>query len=281
MLKKNNIITFIGNKKLVILVCLLFSTISVFAKGTATPAVVTEYFAIIAQLQTSEGKSHVYDCVNKMKKCFAYSEVTATNRNSSGIQLANDLLTFTGIKQTSHSSSLYCNYLCTLLTEKGLKVEAEIKESTISREVDLPEYRIENTPIIHTTVKKKMSKGGVLVESDETYVSQNNLIYVVENSWSVNLPKSISSLRANAALLFTQGKYKMAYQTYLQILSQDNKDANAYYRLGILAFWYGKKCGLSDKESKDNGIAYMSDALRLGAVHADMVLFYMTHKSTI
>ena len=250
-----------------------------------TPSVVISYYNAMEELPNETSAAKAYDLQVKMQHCFLYGNEDEQSKSNSGIEIPNDFYNFGYMERKRMSSTKYTQKFMQMAfsSNERLKVEGKvkIKSNSYAQEVDLQKFVGESTPYIQTVATRTFLLGNTKVTFNDTILTKGNLIYALSNGigsddGSVNL----ETLRALAARYYSTKQYRSAYKIYEKIISIDNKNANAYYRLGVLAFWYGKKCGLRSNY-QDMGVKYMDKAKSLRAIHAEEVYYYMTHIQTI
>ena len=259
----------------------------IYANNPSTPSVIYDFYNSMKALPTEQSASRAYDLQIKMQYCFLYGKENEKHNSNSGIKaMPNDFYYFGDkSRKTIESSTLYTQIFKNKAFSKGERLKVTnviIKSSSFAQEVDLNRYKNENTPFIQTFVTRTFTLGSISVTYNDTVLTMNNLIYRFSNGIGDDSNEDLESLRALAAKFYSTGLYSKAFQTYEKIVSLDATNANAYYRLGILAFWHGKKCGLYSKNSaRQKGIVYMEKAESLGFNRASQVLYYMLHPSSI
>lgn len=263
---------------------LLASFLMGYAANPSTPSVVNDFYGSMEALSKEQSASCAYDLQLKMQHCFLYGKEDETHTVNSGIEIPNDFFSF-GYKNTKRmSSTLYTQIFKNMAYTSGerLKVSnVNIKSSTYVQEVDMKGYASENKPYVQTLVTRTFTLGSTSITFNDTILTQNNLICAVSNGIGGGDGEDLESLRALAARFYTWGAYRRAFQIYEKIIRIDPKNANAYYRMGILAFWNGKRCGLSTKKkvNRNMGMDYMRKAIELKAARAKQVYYYMIHSS--
>lgn len=259
----------------IVVICSLVCT-RVSAEPTTTPKVVSDFYNSILKLQNAANDSEAFDIEEKMKCCFLYYD-------QSGIIVPNDFYEFGYNDYKTLNSNVYvqrCKNKCYEESNKRLKVVVKISpQSEYAREIDLKQYKSENEPYVETHVTKTFTLGNTVVSFNDTILSRKNYIEQVRNAISSGSDiGNIESLKALAASYSSSKQYRKAYDTYKKIIVLDPANSNAFYRLGILAFWYGKECGLSSKKiGREEGMNYMQLAKKLYFSRAEQVYYYMTH----
>ena len=77
--------------------------------------------------------------------------------------------------------------------------------------------------------------------------------------------------------------YYSAYKTYEKIIKIDPRNANAYYRLGLMTFWT-EGCYFSSKEEAHRkGIEFVEKSISFGfnSEKGNTALYYMKHPQSI
>lgn len=269
-------------KRYVLIVVALF-VVKGWAASPETPSVVYAFYNAMEMLSKETSVSRAYDLQVKMQHCFLYGNEDTQTKSNSGIEIPNDFYNFGYRDRKKMSSTKYTQMFMQMAfsENKRLKVVIEpSKPSTYAQEVDLRTFIGESTPYIQTLVTRTFIMGDKKVTFNDTILTKNNLIYALNNGVA-NGNDNLETLRALAARYYSMKSYRAAYQTYERIIAIDAKNANAYYRLGILAFWYGKKCGFDKSSSQKKGKEFMKRASDLRATHAEQVLYYMDHPSAI
>lgn len=272
-------------KKTFLSIIFLVVASNIRCANPSIPSVVYSFYNSMKELSTETSASRAYDLQVKMQHCFLYGKPDEHHNTSSGISIPNDFYILGYNSNKTINSTLYTQIFKNKAFTDGerLKVEVNIRKSTYAKEVDLKKYMSENTPYIQTYVTKTFSIGNTHITFNDTILTKNNLIYALNNGvGSHDDGDNLETLRALAAQYNELGMYKKAFHTYEKISNIDPTNANAYYRMGILAFWYGKKCGFSSsKNSRHTGIEFMKKASELGFDRADTVLYYMIHPTSI
>ena len=134
---------------------------------------------------------------------------------------------------------------------------------------------------IETIVQKTFTDNRISKTFQDTVIVENDEItLLVNSSYTRDNIVDIKTLRALAAHYYTQKNYYKAYETYQKIINIDPKNANAYYRLGIMTY-YQQGCRFSKKKTaRKKGIEYIKRSLFLG-FDASATLYYFTHSQTI
>lgn len=237
--------------------------------SVATPPVVVRFYNAMCRMPNVAVDSVAYRISEEMRHCFMhydYSGVVVSNDFREFGYMANDM---------TITSSLYCQKFYE--KRRAISVVADIKKSYIIREVDIKQFSQDmyNPALVETIALRKMTIAGKSIEVYDTLQTEGELIYSLLNG-KIGNNVSIETLRAKAASCFYREDYKEAFEIYKTIISKDSKNANAYYRLGILAFWYGKKCGYrSKKAGQKAGRDYMRLAEFYDFPRASQVLYYM------
>lgn len=272
-------------KRFAVLVISAFA-LKAFSAVPETPSVIRSYFDAMKELPNETSAARAYDLQIKMQHCFLYGNEDEQSKSNSGIEIPNDFYSFGYKERKKMSSTKYTQMFMQMAfssNERLKVVDVKVKSSSYAQEVDLRKFLGESTPYIQTLVTRTFRLGNVKVTFNDTILTKNNLIYALNNGiGGDDSGDNLETLRALAARYYSMKQYRSAYQTYEKIIAIDNKNANAYYRLGVLAFWYGKKCGFySTSRAQKKGREYMEIASRLRAIHAEQVLYYMLHPETI
>lgn len=249
------------------------------AANPTTPSVIYDFYDSMVEMTKVQSASRAYDLQEKMQHCFLFSR--NDEASNSGITVPNDFFRFGNTGSRSLTSTLYTQIFMQKAfskSEERMKVSKIIKGSTYAREADLSRYISEDIPYIQTLVTRTFQMGEVSVTFNDTVITKNNRICRFANGVGAGHEEDLESLRAKAAAYYTAGNYRSAYQTYEKIAAIEPKNANAYYRMGILAFWHGKKCGIRIN-AKDRGRQHMDRAETLGFSRAKQVRYYMDHPS--
>ena len=263
-------------------IVLLASYFTGYAANPSTPSVVNDFYSSMEALSNEQSASRAYDLQLKMQHCFLYGKEDERHTVNSGIEIPNDFISF-GYKNVKRmSSTLYTQIFKNMAYTSGERLRVSninIKSSALVQEVDLKNYARENKPYVQTFVTRTFTLGSTSITFNDTILTQNNLICAISNGIGGGDGEDLECLRALAARFYTWGAYRRAFQIYEKIIRIDPKNANAYYRMGILAFWHGKRCGLSTKKkvNKDMGKDYMRKAIELGAARSQQVYYYMIH----
>lgn len=271
-------------KKILIPFLTIIFSVGSKAASPETPSIVYAYYEAMKELPKETSAARAYDLQIKMQHCFLYGNENDQSKSNSGIEIPNDFYNFGYKERKKMSSTKYTQKFMQMAftnNERLKVVDVKVRSSSYAQEVDLRKFVGESTPYIQTLVSRTFSLGNVKVTFNDTILTKNNLIYALSNGVG-DSGDNLETLRALAARYYSMKLYRSAYQTYEKIIAIDSKNANAYYRLGVLAFWYGKKCGFhSSSASQKKGREYMVTASRLRALHADQVLYYMDHPETI
>ena len=263
-------------------IVLLASYFTGYAANPSTPSVVNDFYSSMEALSNEQSASRAYDLQLKMQHCFLYGKEDERHTVNSGIEIPNDFISF-GYKNVKRmSSTLYTQIFKNMAYTSGERLRVSninIKSSALVQEVDLKNYARENKPYVQTFVTRTFTLGSTSITFNDTILTQNNLICAISNGIGGGDGEDLECLRALAARFYTWGAYRRAFQIYEKIIRIDPKNANAYYRMGILAFWHGKRCGLPTKKkvNKDMGKDYMRKAIELGAARSQQVYYYMIH----
>lgn len=264
-----------------LLLIVIIISVKCYAIEPSTPDVVSTYYRSMELLSNETSASRAFDLQVEMQRCFMHSV------KSSGVRIPNDFYILEHSGNETMNSNLYTMELKKRLFDDGnrrLKVRVDIKKSVYGQEVNLQKFQSEDKVSILTFVTKTYSYGSTNITITDTVSTIDNLIYAVTNGTGHDDKNDdTESLRAMAAQYYSVGLHKKAFQIYEKILSIDPCNANAYYRMGILAFWYGKKCGFKKKEYHAKGREYMEKALYFGYNHDTVktVKYYMDHLSAI
>lgn len=268
------------------IICLILVSIAgskCFSANPPTPSVVISFYSAMEQLTKETSASKAYDLQKTMQYCFLYGKPDERHNVNSGIEIPNDFYDLGYKTKKRMSSTLYTQVFKDKAFSKSnrLQVRKTIKSSSYAQEIDLRQFMSESTPFIRTYVARTFVYGNTKITFNDTILTKDNKIYAFCNGRG-NDTGDVETLRALAAQYSSMKQYKRAFQTYEKIIEIDRNNANAYYRLGILAFWYGKKCGFySTASSQQKGKDYMRRAYIQGALHADRVLYYMEHPASI
>lgn len=271
-------------KSFMLLPLMVIITVKCYSAELSTPSVINEFYHSMELLSNETSATRAQDLQTRMQECFIYGKA-GNNSVNSGIYIPNDFYILEHSGNERMNSTLYTMKLKERLfddSNKRLKIKInDIKNSSYAQEVNLQKFQSEDNPYIRTIVTKTFSLGQTSVTFNDTVLTANNLIVAITNGVGHDdKSDNTESLRAMAAQYYSQGLYKKAFQIYERILAIDPHNANSYYRMGILAFWYGKSCGFKkSKEYHAKGREYMEKARLLGYYRANQVLYYMNHPS--
>lgn len=268
-------------------ILVFIANIKCFAADPLIPSVVEKFYDSMKLLATETSASKAYELQKIMQYCFLYGKPDEKHNVNSGIEVPNDFYDLGYANNKRMSSTLYTQIFKNMAFSEGERLRVQnitYKSSSYAHEIDLIEFRKEESPYIRTFVTRTFILGEKRIIFNDTVMTRNNIIYSFRNDGIGNDEggDDIETLRALAAQYTSAKQYKKAFKIYEKIISIDKNNANAYYRLGIFAFWYGKKCGFnSTTVSKKKGKEYMREAMYQRALHADRVLYYMKHSASI
>jgi tetratricopeptide (TPR) repeat protein len=240
--------------------------------AVSTPEVVTTFYQTLHKLSQATSDSQATYCQDVIQDCFL------GRHEVSGINVPNDFYSW-GYKAEKHiPSNVYSFRAYTLFyKDKKLKMsEYSIENSEYISEVDLEKYKNKSKDLIQTVVKKTFTDGKISKTFSDTLIIEHGKISVFNNADTEN----INALRALAARYYSSKQYFLAYQTYERILKIEPKNANAYYRLGLMTFWR-QGCYYSSKTAHKKGLEYAEKAKSLGYYKAETAIYYMKTKSRI
>lgn len=274
-----------------IVICLIFVAMAgskCVAANPSTPSVVVSFYSAMEQLSKETSATKAYDLQKIMQYCFLYGKPDENHNVNSGIEIPNDFYDLGYKDKKRMSSTLYTQMFKDKAFSKNGQSRLQVKNvhyvsNSYAQEIDLRQFVNESTPFIRTFVTRTFVYGKTSIAFNDTILTKDNKIYAFCNGRGNDSgEENLETLRALAAQYASAKQYKRAFQTYEKIIKIDKDNANAYYRLGILAFWYGKKCGFySTASSRQKGKDYMRRAYYQRALNADRVLYYMEHPASI
>lgn len=254
-------------KKLLLLVAAVTMTAATACAEVPTPTAVTKFYNGMKKLTRIYSSSEASELETQMLQCF-------NDWRDSGIDLPNDFKFFSydeGSITHKNKTLPSQNYLAKLrdyaFLDRVLKINIKIMES--KSEGRIPDFRSGNISssegYINTLVVKTFKLNGKEWTYNDT-VSTNAITGLIENISNGYGVINKNILRIKAAQAYEKQYYSEAYRLYEQIISIDPKDADAYYRLGLMTYWMqGCENKFRKKEyAHDKGIEYMSLALNNG-----------------
>lgn len=234
-----------------------------------TPNAVTRFYSGIAALTNTYNNADANKIESRMRNCFE-------GMMDSGINLSNDFRFFDYDKGSiSHAnktltSNNYINKLSEFaFKDKALKVSIRILKSEMDGSV--PDFHSRRLASADANIKTYVTKSFILdgkekVFNDTIYTNiGTGLIGNISNGEGLSCVDK-NSLRIKAAQAYARKNYQKAYGYYEQIISIDSKDADAYYRLGLMTYWL-QGCGnkfYKKKSARNKGKEYLSLAESYG-----------------
>lgn len=169
-------------------------------------------------------------------------------------------------------------------TKQNVKYKPKIVRAKAYEEIKSSKNE-NSTNFYHVYVDKTISANGISKSYVDTVlicVYDGGKVAKITNLTSgSNLEESVMSLRGKAAEYFAQKKYKEAYDTYLKVIAQDNKEGDAYYRLALMSYHnLGCKNRFKNgKERRQKSYEYIQLAIKYGNYdikkYANNVKYYM------
>lgn len=227
-------------KKILFSIGALLAINATLQANVATPDVVVKFYDGMEALTKTCNVDEVRNLESTMKYCFP-------GKWDSGINLPNDFRFFVldnaSISHTNNTltSNTYVDKLSDFaFSKKALKVKIDILGSEYegstpdfnSRQF-APEYACIKTLVRKTFTLNNEIK--VFNDTVYTYMS-SNLITKICNGQGMQ-GEDPNTLRIKAALAYERKSYYEAYKYYEQIVALDSKDADSYYRLGLMTYW--------------------------------------------
>ncbi len=255
-------------KKQFVMAFLLSFPVAMSATETPTPSVVVTFYQTMKDMSDATSDSQSFYYRNLIEGCFRGKE-------NSGIPVPNDFYDW-GYSGYSVPANAYASRVEALFyKEKKVKLEKySVRESCYIYEVDLKPYP---SGLVQTIVHKTLSDGNVTAPFADTLIVEENEIVIFRNArYSNDDVVDIATLRTLASSYYTSGEHYKAYKIYEKIISIDHKNANAYYRLGLMTFWR-QGCSFSKKEAHRRGLEYAKKSKDLGFSKADVAIYYMKH----
>jgi len=229
------------------------------------PASVRTFYNGMYGLASAANANVAYDISKEMNECFY-----GLNISVSGIPLPNDFRFFDFDKENiSHNdeqlnSATYINRLSDYLYKyRIMKVKYNIlRTETIGDQPDFHKGRMSvSTCLVSTYVEKTYELNGLKKTFNDTVYTDyaNGKISEIKNGNGIS-PMNINSLRIKAVLAYRLKKYNEAYKYYEQIISIEEKDADALFRIGLMTY-YQQGCDFPSKAAaRKRGISYMKMA---------------------
>lgn len=266
--------------RLLILSTLFLINVAVFAEQPSTPSVVTRFYKTMEQIGEASSDAQAFEYVNILKDCFYDGRMSVPN----------DFYSF-GFKEgiNKDGSKIYLNiysdrYKNLSYEKKALSINYKVGNSTYVSEVDLKQHLKQNQSpeFVRTVISKTFYYNAKPSSFSDTIVVYNNKIVAFVNGINTGASsENIETLRALAASYYSSKRYFDAYRTYEKIIKIDPRNANAYYRIGVMTY-YREGCYISSKkEAHKKGISYVEKAQSLGFYKAETALFYMKHPQSV
>lgn len=250
------------------------------AISPSTPAVVGLFYGTLNKITKADNDSIAFYFREQLKNCFR-----GNKKDNSGITVPNDFFDWGFGKSKITTAFQYANTFYELsYKKKNLRVEGvSIQQSEYLNEADIKKYRNQNNSgLIRTVVKKTFTNGSLSRTFSDTLIIERNEIVIFTNTISIDVGEDVEALRILAASYYTSKRYYDAYRTYQKIIKIDSKNANAYYRLGIMTY-YTEGCWFSEREATRKGIEYVKKAQDLGFNYdkTKKTIYYMKHPQSI
>lgn len=265
---------------LIILACLLVVLMTSMTYNIPTPAVVMRLYSTIETIAKATSEAQARDYKDIIIHCFHGIE-----DGNSGIDVPNDFLIWSNnTTNKTLTAKIYAETIKKLCYEqKRIKLsQYSIGTSHYLTEPEIKKRGFEpGKDYIETIVHKTFTDNRISKTFQDTVIVENEEItLLVNSSYTRDNIVDVKTLRALAAHYYTQKQYYKAYETYQKIIDIDPKNANAYYRLGIMTY-YQQGCRFSKKKTaRKKGIEYIKRSLFLG-FDASATLYYFTHSQTI
>lgn len=266
-----------NKKKLLIAYLFVCNPLVMLAISPSTPAVVELFYGTMKKITGADSDANAYDYREQLKDCFR-------GKKDSGIPVPNDFFEWGYKTDSKITANQYANMFYELsYQKKALRIEKyTIGKSHYVNEADLKQYRNQSSGLIQTVITKTFTNGRITRTFSDTLIVERNEIVFFKNAISVDDGEDIEALRAIAASYYTSKRYYDAYRTYQKIIKIDSKNANAYYRLGVMTY-YREGCWFSSKEATRKAIEYVENAKALGfnSDKTSKTIYYMKHPQSI
>ncbi len=239
-----------------------------------TPNVVSVFYRTLKQMSSASNDNQAYDYREIITNCFRGKE-------DNGINVPNDFYDWGYAKVKTMSSNSYAQlYEDFSYRQKRFRMDRyEIVKNQYRSEADFGKYKSQRCNIVQTVVRKTMTNGTKSKNISDTLITEGDQIVVFRNSlFSGKSDKDevdIEVLRVKAADYYSSGYYRLAYQAYIKIIELDPKNANAYYRLGVMTYY---KKGCYPRNARKESLKYLEKAKELKyGEKAEWAIYFVRH----
>ncbi len=267
----------------------LFIIFGRFLCFSETPPVVDSYYTSIKGLETTNANK-AFDLQECIMHCFAGKTKDDKSSGFSGINIYDNLTNNknNSLNNDTIPSNLFAQRLKRAIHEqKNLKLVAYTPvSSTYSMQPMLNgkgEDQLCQTKVEVTYLKDNINR---IPRTEYLGIVDNKIVKITNDEFNIDAV----SLTIEAAKLYTQKKYKEAYEMYKKVLTIDPTDINALYRLGIMTVrGQGTKKNVSVAKSYLDRVIHLSSKDYKGSwwdlwnlkTKAEEAYYYVTHLPAI